>query len=505
MKTAALNRLVRTLYLPQYRRFLAPRSIRRVQMDYLGNLLARNAETVYGRKYGFGEIRTYKEFAQRVPLTCYEDYAPYIDKIADGKQRILTAGPVILFEPTSGSSGGRKLIPYTASLKSEFQAGIRPWLCDLYSRIPGVCDGKSYWSVTPVTHGKEFTPGGIPIGFEEDSAYFGRIEGALMRQIFAVSGNVKFAGSMELFWHSTAVQLLTCGKLTLISVWNPTFLMLLCDYIRSNAAMLERTLSRTVVPQRLDAAKSDRFDKVFPDVKLISCWADGSAADQIPVLQKRFPGVRIQPKGLLATECFTSFPLVGETGSRLCIDAHFFEFRRLTDGKICTADRLTPGEYELIVTTGGGFYRYCIGDIVEILETYPDAPPRLRFLRRKGIACDLCGEKLTEEFVRAVCRRLGAAGEFCLLAPEGLGYTLYTTAAVMPDALDAALCESYHYRYCRDLGQLRQADVMRITGDAHRAYLDRLTADGMRLGDIKPAVLSKKSGWKPWFGKESDT
>ena len=505
MKTAALNRLVRTLYLPQYRRFLQKRDIRRVQMDYLGDLLSRNAGTVYGRKYGFGSIRTYREFAQRVPLTTYEDYAPYIDKIARGRQNILTAEPVLLFEPTSGSSGGRKLVPYTASLKSEFQAGIRPWLCDLYSKIPGVCDGKSYWSVTPVTRGKEFTPGGIPIGFEEDSAYFGRIEGALMREIFAVSGNVKFAGSMELFWHSTAVQLLTCGKLSLISVWNPTFLTLLCDYIRSNAAMLERTLSRTVAPQRLDAARKGRFDKVFPDIKVISCWADGSAAEETAPVRDAFPGVYLQPKGLLATECFISFPLVGEAGSRLCVDAHFFEFRRLSDGRIFTADRLTPGEYELIVTTGGGFYRYCIGDIVEILEVSPDAPPRLRFLRRKGIASDLCGEKLTEEFVRAVCQKLGIAGEFCLLAPEGLGYTLYTTTRITPTALDTALCESYHYKYCRDLGQLRCAEVRRVTGNPHRAYLDRLTADGMRLGDIKPAFLSKKSGWNTWFEKESDT
>jgi hypothetical protein len=263
--------------------------------------------------------------------------------------------------------------------------------------------------------------------------------------------------------------------------------------------MLERTLSRTVAPQRLDAARSGRFDRVFPDLKVISCWADGSAAEEIAPVQAAFPGVYLQPKGLLATECFTSFPLVGEEGSRLCVDAHFFEFRRLTDGRIFTADRISPGEYELIVTTGGGFYRYCIGDIVEILEVYPDAPPRLRFLRRKGIASDLCGEKLTETFVRGVCQKLGIVSDFCLLAPEGLGYTLYTTAHITPDALDTALCESYHYRYCRDLGQLRQAEVVHVAGEPYKAYLARLTADGMRLGDIKPAFLSSKSGWKKWF------
>ncbi len=496
MSTRSVNRLMRTLYAPAYYLSLAPRDIAKVQETVLFDMLRKNADTAYGKRYGFSKIQSYADFSARVPLTTYEDYAAYIYNIENGGKGILTAEPVILLEPTSGSSGGRKLIPYTATLKAQFQAGIRPWLCDLYTKIPGLGDGKSYWSVTPVTQGKEFSHGGIPIGFEEDTAYFGRLEGKLMREIMAVSGNVKFAGSMEQFWHDTAVQLLTCGKLTMISVWNPTFLTLLCDYIRDNAAELARVLP--IESRRLYFAKVGHFERVFPDLKLISCWADGSAADLIPSVRERFPSVMLQPKGLLATECFTSYPLIGEDGSRLCIDAHFFEFRRLSDGEILTADRLSPGEYELIVTTGGGFYRYCIGDIVEILQTRRDAPPRLRFLRRTGITSDLCGEKLTEEFVRGVCKQLCGTA-FCLLAPEGLGYTLYTTAELDARALDDALCESYHYNYCRDLGQLRQAQVVRVTGDPQKAYLDRLTADGMRLGDIKPAYLSKKSGWETFF------
>jgi hypothetical protein len=310
---------------------------------------------------------------------------------------------------------------------------------------------------------------------------------------------------MELFWHSTAVQLLTCRTLSMMSVWNPSFLSILCDYIRDHAGDLARTLSRTADPARLRAAKDERFDRVFPDLRLISCWADGSAGEDAAALQKRFPGVQIQPKGLLATECFTSFPLIGETGARLSIFSHFFEFRSLSDGNIYTADELTPGQYELIVTTGGGFYRYQIGDIVDILETYPDRPPRLAFLRRKGISCDLCGEKLTEDFVRGICKRLGIAQDFCLLAPEGKGYVLYTTADIAPKRLDDALCGSYHYNYCRKLSQLSPAEVVRVKGDPARVYLERLRADGMRLGDIKPAFLSPKSGWRRYFETEVET
>ncbi len=496
--TRALNRLLRAMYTPAYWRYMAVSDARKVQRGYLGGLLQRNADTVYGRRYGFAEICSYKQFTERVPLTRYEDYAPYIEQISNGRQNVLTAEPVLLFEPTSGSSGGRKLIPYTASLRAEFQAGIRPWLCDLYTHVKGLCSGKSYWSITPLTAGKEYTPCGIPIGFEEDAAYFGRLEQALMRHIFAVDGSVKLAGSTEQFWHDTAVQLLTNGAISLLSVWNPTFLTLLCGYLQSEAHALSRELPGE--RERLCYAELGRFDRVFPALRLISLWADGSAAEEVPAVRALFPGVLLQPKGLLATECFTSFPLIGENGAALSIFSHFFEFRSLQTGRIVTAERLQEGEYEVIVTTGGGFYRYCIGDIIEVLKTPEYSPiPRIRFLRRAGITCDLCGEKLTEDFVRGCCKKLGIAANFCLLAPEGRGYTLYTNARISADAVEAALCESYHYHYCRQLGQLRAAKIVQVCDAPEKAYLRRLTSEGMRLGDIKPAYLSRKSGWGAWL------
>lgn len=505
LESRLLNGLCGLLYKKEYKRFTSPCNISRVQGEYLKTLLQKNADTVYGRKYGFGQIRSYKEFAERVPLTKYEDYAPYIKAMANGAENVLTSERVLLFELTSGSSGGKKLIPYTPSLKREFQRGIKPWLCDIYTKLPEVKTGKSYWSITPVTEGKRRTRSGIPVGFEEDAEYFGFIKRGIMRRIFAVDGSVKFPEGMDRFYFETSRQLLSCGSLTLISVWNPTFLTLLCDHIRENADALSKTLPERKRAEFLKNAAENRFERIFPELKIISCWADGCAANYIEPLRERFRGVYIQPKGLLATECFTSFPLVGEDGSRLSIYSHFFEFRRLSDGRIFTAGRLRRGEYELIVTTGGGFYRYCIGDIIEVLETYPDRPPRIRFLRRGGVSSDLFGEKLTEEFVRGVLKKLGISREFCLLAPFGKRYRLYTTAgSVSSGALDNALRDGYHYDYCRSLGQLEQAEVVVVTGDPHKNYIEKLSADGMRIGDIKPAVLSNKSGWENCFTERGE-
>lgn len=469
-------------------------------MSYLSKLLKTNSCTEYGKKYNFQTIKSYEEFAKNVPLTFYEDYEPYIQAAANGKKHVLTKENITLFELTSGSSGGKKLIPYTKSLKREFQRGIKPWLCDLYTKISDVKQGRSYWSITPVTEGKSYTKSGIPIGFEEDAQYFGFLEKGIMQRIFAVDGSVKFAGDMQDFYMETCRQLLACQELTLISVWNPTFLTLLCECMVQHAESLTDRFPAARQSRISEALKQKRFDLVFPKLKVISCWADGSAADYVDDIKEYFPAVWIQPKGLLATECFTSFPLVGEEGSRLSIYSHFFEFRRLTNGEIMTADMLSPGEYELIVTTGGGFYRYCIGDIIQVLETYPDHPPRIRFLQRTGIASDLFGEKLTEEFVRSVCKKLRLTESFCLLAPCDKRYCLYTTADhVTSEDLDAALRESYHYNYCRQLGQLACAGVIHVGGNPKEAYIKRLSADGMKIGDIKPAYLSPKTGWENYF------
>lgn len=495
-----MNSLCKHLYKKEYIRFSKACNIENVQADYLSNILNKNANTEYGIKHNFADIDNYNTFATNLPLTVYDDYKPYIDKMCTGKENILTAEDVLLFELTSGSSDGKKLIPYTASLKKEFQRGIKAWIYDIYANVEGVCNGKSYWSITPVTSRKSFTDGGVPIGFEEDSEYFGKIEKKLMDKVFAVDSSVKFSHDMDSFYMNTAKQLLKCKNLSLISVWNPTFLSILCNFIKGNIDRLAKELDGKERERILNAVENKRFDLIFPNLKIISCWADGSAKDYISDIEELFPNVYIQPKGLLATECFVSFPLVNEHGSRLSIFSHFFEFRNLADDKIYLAHQLEKGEYELIVTTGGGLYRYCIGDIIEVLNTFEDRPPLIKFLRRKGITSDLFGEKLTEEFINKLAKSIGIKNSFYFLAPDKNRYCLYTTNKNINDEIiDNALCQSFHYKYCRNLGQLEKAKVVIVNEDPQKAYLDRLTSEGMRLGDIKPTHLSNRDGWDKWF------
>ncbi len=227
MRTYAANALWVASCLPEWRRFQhAANHVEETQINLLQQYLLANKETEYGRKYQFENIKSTTQYQKNVPLTTYDDYTESIQRIGDGESSILTAEPVRMFELSSGSTAASKLIPYTSKLKSEFQRGIAPWIYNLYTNIPELQHGPAYWSVTPLVDGKRFTPAGIPIGFESDSAYLGLFGQWLVDSVMAVPNAVKNISDMDAFRYVTLLCLLRQPDLRLISVWNPTFLTL---------------------------------------------------------------------------------------------------------------------------------------------------------------------------------------------------------------------------------------------------------------------------------------
>src|SRR5262245_40591346 len=83
------------------------------QQNLLRALLAANSDCAYGRAHQFNEIKDYAGFVRRVPLADYEHLAPWVDRIRRGEQGVLTTTRVTHLIPTSGSTGARKLIPFT--------------------------------------------------------------------------------------------------------------------------------------------------------------------------------------------------------------------------------------------------------------------------------------------------------------------------------------------------------------------------------------------------------
>lgn len=494
------------------------------QAAILRRYLAANAETAFGKAHGFSAIRNAREFQDRVPLAEYTEMEPWIARIARGEKAVLTRSPVRTLEVTSGSSAAAKRIPYTAAMQAEIRRAIAPWVFDLYRHRPRLALGCAYWSISPLKLDEEENSGAVKVGFEEDAEYLGGFWKRLVDSTLAVPGTVRFLRDVDSFRYSTLLFLLRRADLALISVWHPSFLTLLMaalpafwnDLVR-DVENGTKIVGRTLRPLPRRAAElrrlaPDTLTRIWPRLGLISCWGDAHAALYLDELRRSFPGVEIQPKGLLATEAFVTIPFDG--GTPLAIRSHFFELlpESGTERPRLSHELEPGGTYSVVVTTGGGLYRYKLEDRVEVTG-FAGRTPSLRFLGREGHVSDLRGEKLHESFVAGALarafRRLDVTPRFAMLAPDEdpsgpPRYVLYLEAeGPVPPALatvvEEELAANPHYRACVALGQLAPAAVFLVAGAAFPRYLQKCRERGQRLGDVKPLALSPAPGWRDVF------
>jgi hypothetical protein len=215
-------------------------------------------------------------------------------------------------------------------------------------------------------------------------------------------------------------------------------------------------------------------------------------------LQALFPRVQIQGKGLLATEGVVSIPLVSRKAPSPAWSSHFLEFVG-ADCRPRLVDELEVGaRYQVILTTGGGFARYSLGDTVLVV-----APNAIEFVGRDQVS-DVCGEKLSDVFVgrvlNDVLNRHGRNG-FALLAPEWADpprYLLFLEDLApngMARQVEQELRTSVHYDYCRRLGQLGPVEVVPVR-NGFELYLRGCETLGQKAGNVKPACLRCEFGWR---------
>lgn len=489
MRAAVANSLLFASCLPGAIRWrLATRNVARAQERVLREILRKNAGSAFGREHGFSAVRSVCDYQERVPVRGYAEFEPYIERAAGGEASVLTAEPVQRFALSSGSTSASKRIPYTASLLRGFRRGLSPWIAGLFLQYPSLLSGNAYWQVTPAGVAAGTTTGGIPIGFGEDSEYFGKWSGALVRATLAVPEQVARIADVDEFRHETLRHLRDCRNLRFISVWNPSFLTLL--------------LAERLGPAKLEAT--------WPDLRVISCWTDASACEAAARLRLLFPHAEIQPKGLIATEGLMTFPWRA-AGNALAIRSHFFEFLEGETPRL--AHQLEPGRtYSIVLTTSGGMYRYRIGDLVEMTGHIGQCP-LLRFVGKEDGVVDLVGEKLNNLHVQRAAEMVFAAyglhPRFWMVAPERdepPHYSLYVQSDSpaqddLAAALDAALGENFHYGYARRLGQLAPLRLFPIDteSDPEAAYLRARASNGQRIGGIKRPYLERDGGWSSVF------
>ncbi|MDR1935322.1 MAG: GH3 auxin-responsive promoter family protein [Candidatus Accumulibacter sp.] len=433
-------------------------------LTWLTRLLTRHAHSAYLRRYG--SPRTLDAFRERLPLCRYEDLTPWMARVAAGEADVLFAGTPVAFERTGGSGGGAKLIPYSDAGLEDFQRNLGPWIERLFQAH--AIAGRAYFATSPAARAPEYI-NGVPVGLP-DAAYLGERLGKMLAARSIVTPDIARQTDLAAWRRKTLRALAEAEDMELISVWSPTFLLRLLDDIPD--------------PQHC-----------WPRLKLVSCWQSGASRPYARELAARLPQARFEGKGLMSTEGVASVP---DAQGRVVPAAHgFVEF--LPDGAPeCVDAPIVGAQYEIVLTTASGLYRYRTGDRVQVLAHTEAGLPVLEFIGRDSLCCDLVGEKLTDAFVAQCLQALPISTE-TLLVPDVSrpGYVLVSArplAAETLAALENRLAANPQYAYARALGQLAPLRAL-VCPSFQRRVEHHLLQRGQRLGDLKASSLRGEAFW----------
>ncbi len=503
MTPCTLNRIWKQACRRGHRRFIAAaRNLEEAQTQYLRQLLDDNRTTRFGKDHAFASIRNLEAFQQQVPVRDDDALTSYLHAVQSGDTHVLTCESVLRLEPTSGTGGAAKLIPVTARLRREFNAGLQPWIWDLFEHQPAATNGPAYWAISPAFDVEPPPHCRLPVGFQEDGDYLGVLGKVIARSIQAVPTEVRHVRDPDAFLFQTVLHLLAKPDLALISVWSPTFLLNLLNRARLEwrealARALRDGSGERILPSLGRAASFERscesptcnWGALWPRLDVISCWADAWAVEPAQRLMQLFPRTTLQPKGLLATEAFITLPMRDGAGWAHLLSplSHFYEFLDVETGEVCGAHQLIRDRiYEVIVTTGGGLYRYALKDRVMLIG-WRDTLPMLRFLGRSPEVSDLVGEKLhTDHVERAAANALKQSSveatdwllrahpdpqspfyEFCICLADG--GSAGDRLDLLRQQVESEFEKNPHYAYARSLGQLAPLTIRALSQDAFAA------------------------------------
>ena len=523
-----------------------------LQHSLLSKLLRENEDTEYGRQYGFADIHTAKEYMEKVPLTVYEDYEPFIERMLKGEKKLLCALPPAHYALTSGSVGEPKHIPVS---KRELEKFAKYSVAMAF----GVAD--EYYRDTT---GKRlpFGPGLNAIEMKvletKTGVRKGSISGTVMNSVkdyvpYLLSSPWEVVNpeeEMDMKYLKTRLAL-ECRDLSFMDSVFMTGLVDLMDYIRDNYKMLcrdiyhgrinkdvkvpegiRKSLEETLVPDRKRARElmmefREGFDTpIIPRIWPRMSWIGGiGTGGFFPYARKmrRYSGKSIPFNNMCyaASESFIAAARhMSDESFVLLPDGGFYEFIPVRDAdqeKTLMIDELEVGEdYEIIVTNLSGFYRYRLKDIVRVTGYYNETP-MIRFIYRKDQLISIDGEKTNGEALRWAVERFSLD-----MGRHIIDYSVYADTSTSPGHYvlllepEMAVPKELLGR-CRDVfeeklmqanpsygdkirrGELLPMELFFLQQQTYQLYRDLMIMKGYSANQLKPVRVIDDPNVKKFF------
>ena len=414
------------------------RKTAKVQEQFLLSLLKQHQQTQFGKDYGFAGIKTVEQFQEKVPIFTYSDYEAYVERIAQGEQNILTSDPVVYFNQSSGSTGKQKLIPVTKRVRKVRSRVTQQSLGFMVeaARKKGLPIGKML--LTTSIQIRSRTSAGIAYG----TSSVGDLRNIdfLYKQVFVHPYDALKPADGLARNYVCLLFALRNPQMRVIGANFPILALQLADYLERYAEDLINDIETGNIASWL---------KIEPEVrqKLEQEWqaAPKRAAQLRTILQREgtlTPIMAWQNLSWIITarggtsnfyferfdKYFGNTPIFGgiyaaseatfgiyedfnADGTILAIDSGFFEFIpdeewEKQQPKTVLAHQVEVGKYyRIVVSNYSGLYRYDIGDVVEIVGFYSQAPIFV-FRHRMGGLLSATSEKTNEFHATQVMQQL---------------------------------------------------------------------------------------------------
>jgi hypothetical protein len=499
-----------------------------VQRALLLDLVARHADSQFGRDHHFREIRTPADFRRRVPIRGYDGLEPYIDRVRQGDTGALFGAgtEVLMFALTSGTTDRPKTIPVTRESLRDYREGWTIWGVLAFDDHPPMLTRGLKPILQLASDWRErFTPAGIPCG--AITGLTAHMQNPLVRITYCMPPVAARIKDIESKYY-VALRMSVNRDLGSTIAANPSTILaiarlgdreketLIRDFADGTidpkwsiapeirqALRLRTRWKRKQTARRLEAivARTGRLlpRDYWPNLCFLANWTGGTMGAYLRSYPEIFGAVPVRDVGLIASEGRMTIPIQdGTPAGILDIRHHYFEFipedqADRDEPETVEAGELIEGKrYFILPTTAGGLYRYQIHDLVRCAGFHGRAPV-IEFLNKGAHFASLTGEKLSEfQVVAAVAaaqRTLGVRLASFLLLPswgEPPSYNLLVEEADVadPGAADRLAAEveaelqrtNLEYENKRTTLRLGPIRVRRITSGSWADFQQRRLA-----------------------------
>jgi hypothetical protein len=419
--------LLRQLEIKRFR--ARARHTQRIQRRVLFEKLRQHAESDLGRDHGFSNIRSLEDFRRQVPLTTYDYYAPYIERVKRGELGAMfrPGTKLWMFALTSGTSGEPKFIPVTGEFFREYRRGWHYWGLATYMDH---FDLTWKWTLQLTSNWQEFfTEGGIPCG--QISGLAAESAPPISRTVFLLpkwlvkihDANARRYMALRLSIQSPKVgMIITANPSTLVEFARladrrkDSLIRDLYDGSLADDVQIPAEVRRRLAPrlQKRHPRRARELEAIvercgtlyprefWPGMRVLGVWTGGTVGAYLPRLTEYYGDPVFRDHGLSASEGRMTIPFCdGTCAGMLDYQTSYFEFIPEEEHESARPTVLEAHElerdrkYYIVLSTSSGFFRYDIHDLVRCVG-FEGSAPLLEFLNKGSGFSNITGEKISE-------------------------------------------------------------------------------------------------------------